>query len=61
MLIDALNDGISLKDLEGSVEEEVIFIMKKYKTPLIRFLGMYYAIDVTGFPLLSWEVVELRI
>lgn len=29
MLIDALNNGISFKDMEGSVEEEVIFIMKK--------------------------------
>lgn len=29
MLIDALNNGISFKDLEGLVEEEVIFIMKK--------------------------------
>lgn len=39
---------IFFKELESSVEDELIFIL-------------YYVIKITGFALLTWEAVKLRV
>ena len=52
--------SISFKEVGRSIEGERIFVIKKKKKKNFP-VSIYYLADITGFVLLSWKVLKLRV